>query len=80
MMKRTTIMLPLDMKTRAERRAKKMGVSLGAFIRESLQKELESPGRGRTTDTLFEDTPVYQGKAPDDMSCEHDKYLYGKEK
>ena len=40
-MKRTTIMIPNELKTRATQHAKKIGMSLGGFIRESLEKALE---------------------------------------
>ena len=41
-MKRTTIMIPEDLKIRATRRANAIGISLGEFIRESLEKALKS--------------------------------------
>ena len=37
-MKRTTVMLPEDLKNRAIRHANAIGISLGVFIRESLEK------------------------------------------
>ena len=41
-MKRTTIMIPEDLKIRATRRANAIGISLGEFIREPLEKALKS--------------------------------------
>ncbi len=77
-MKRTTIMLPDDLKMQAHNRARVMGISLGEFVRESLetvlsQREDEKP----TEDSLFADNAVYEGKAPRDLSKNHDRYLYG---
>jgi predicted HicB family RNase H-like nuclease len=37
-MDRTTIMLPPELKTRAANQAKKMKISLGQYIRETLEK------------------------------------------
>lgn len=75
-MTRTTIMLPEDLKHRAQETARRLGVSLGELIRESLESRLD--GRGsRDEDPLFQDIPVYRGEVPDDLSEEHDRYLYG---
>ncbi len=77
-MKRTTIMLPDDLKIRAHRRAKSIGVSLGELIRESLEVILSHPDEKKLTeDPLFADDAVYDGKTPKDLSRNHDQYLYG---
>ena len=48
-MKRTTVMIPDDLKMRALKRAGTMGISLGRFIREALERALErSDGDGLT--------------------------------
>lgn len=75
-MTRTTIMLPEDLKLRAQEAARRLGVSLGELIRESLESRLEARG-ARQDDPLFEDVPVYHGDVPADISEEHDRYLYG---
>ena len=77
--KRTTVMLPLDLKTQAESRAHKLGISLGEFIRVSLRHELKARSK-KQTDILFEPPAVYNGEAPSDISEKHDDYLYGEEK
>lgn len=75
-MHRTTIMLPQDLKTKAEEIARKKDLSLGEIIREALldriQKEDSDAG-----DSFFCDTAVYRGPAPKDSSVKHDDYLYG---
>lgn len=77
-MKRTTIMLPDDLKMRAHHRASGMGISLGELIRESLEDILgHSDEEKLTEDPLFADDAVYNGKAPRDLSQNHDRYLYG---
>ena len=73
-MKRTTIMLPPELKARAEREAGIRGVSLGELIRLSLEAAL-SHDRGE--DPLFADKAVFRGDAPEDLSTDHDAYLYG---
>ena len=78
-MKRTTIMIPNELKTRATRHAKKIGMSLGGFIRESLEKAMEvenrRPGED-DEDPFFSDKAVFSGKSPSDLSANHDDYLY----
>lgn len=78
-MRRTTVMLPAELKARAERRAYELGVSFGELVRETLQSALESGPERRTEDPLFTDEATYQGKTPKDMAKRHDEYLYGDE-
>lgn len=73
-MKRTTVMLPHDLKARAANEARRRGVSLGSLIRSSLEAML---GVGVATDPLFADSVVYEGESPADLSANHDDYLYG---
>ena len=77
-MKRTTIMLPDHLKTRAHHRASGMGISLGELVREALEAILgHSDDEKFTEDPLFADDAVYGGKAPKDLARNHDQYLYG---
>lgn len=69
-------MLPESLKERAMREARERGVSFGEFIRESLSAML---AQTRGTDSLLADKAVFQGKAPSDLSSDHDRYLYGDE-
>ncbi len=78
-MKRTTIMLPEDLRRRARARARQRGVSLGELIRDSLDASLPHVSYDGAGDPLFEDV-VFEGPAPRDLSREHDKYLYDDEK
>jgi hypothetical protein len=78
-MKRTTIMIPNELKTRATQHAKKIGMSLSGFIRESLEKALEVGDHlsGKDDeDPFFRDKTVFSGKSPPDLSANHDAYLY----
>ena len=57
-MKRTTIMIPDELKMRAIKYANRMGMSLGGFIRESVERALEPTDGGpssETSDPLFAD-------------------------
>jgi predicted DNA-binding protein len=79
-MKRTTIMLPDELKIRATHRARKLGISLGGFIRESLENALDNKSRNSNVneeDPFFADDAVYHGDVPSDLSEKHDDYLYG---
>ncbi len=49
-MRRTTVMIPEDLKIRAARRANSAGLSLGGFIRESLERSLKSDAAGTLDD------------------------------
>ena len=76
-MKRTTVMIPDDLKNRAVKRAEAMGISLGEFIRESLKRNLKSDNALPFVDSYMGDTAVYEGDTPGDLAQNHDKYLYG---
>jgi hypothetical protein len=78
-MKRTTVMLPTELKAKAERRAYELGVSFGELVRESLENALESREERRTEDPLFKDDAVYRGSTPRDLAERHDEYLYDDE-
>jgi hypothetical protein len=73
-MQRTTILLPRELKTRAEAHARQAGTSLGGLIRQSLEAALR---RAPAHDPLFSDSEPYRGQAPRDLSVEHDEHLYG---
>ena len=76
-MKRTTIMLPEDLKIRAARYCEHKGISLGKLLRNVLERELEEAYRDRRgEDALFADQEVYQDQVPEDISQNHDDYLY----
>lgn len=76
-MQRTTIMLPPDLKMRAQRLAQERGISLGVLIREALASALEAAGDDRrNNDPLFADDAVFTGDAPSDLAQHHDQYLY----
>lgn len=73
-MKRTTILLPPELKHRAERVAHEEGISLAELIRESLEARLTHNNSER--DPFFKDHAVFEGDVPSDLSVHHDKYLY----
>ena len=79
-MRRTTIMIPEHLKIRAARRAKAEGLSLGGFIRETLEKALKSGALGTLDDPFLNDNAVYKGKTEIDLAKNHDAYLYGKKR
>lgn len=71
-------MLPPELKTRAANEAKKKKMSLGQYIREALRKSLEMEYRNEVEhDTLFLDTAIFDGSTPEDLTSDHDRYLYG---
>jgi hypothetical protein len=71
-MHRTTILLPEDLYQSAGREARSMGVSLGELIRRRLA---ESPHPLSPKRSFFSREPWTQ-EAPNDLSVNHDKYLY----
>jgi len=76
-MKRTTVMIPEDLKNRASRRASSTGISLGGFIRESLERALRANTAVMNDDPFLTDNAVYEGNTEVDLAQNHDKYLYG---
>lgn len=71
-------MLPDELKARAIRQARALGISFGEFVRQALAQTL-AQGRGSRTDSLLSDSAVFSGPAPADLSSEHDRHLYGEE-
>jgi hypothetical protein len=78
-MKRTTIMLPRELRQRALLRAKQKGISLGELIRDSLDAAIPQVTYEVGGDPLFENV-IFDGPAPSDASAKHDTYLYDDEK
>ena len=76
-MKRTSIMLPQQLKMQASQKATRLGISLGEFIRKSLLSALRESQKKSGKDPLFADGAVFHGKTPKDLSKNHDDYLYG---
>ncbi len=74
MMQRTTIMLPEELKLKAIQKANKQGVSLGELIRAALMQLCAK--NDKYHDPLFDENNVYDGDLPDDISLNHDDYLY----
>lgn len=76
-MKRTTIMLPVELRVRALQQAHRKKVSLGELIRESLWVCLRHPKGPTPQDPLFSDRAVFRRISPRDLAKNHDRYLYG---
>lgn len=74
-MNRTTIMLPDSLKAKASRLAAKRGISLGELIREGLTK-LCAKNSSNQKDAFFSDDHTFTEETPDDLSVNHDDYLY----
>jgi hypothetical protein len=77
-MNRTTVMLPSELKQKASRRSREMGISFGEFVRISIQDEL-ARHYPEQSDSLFADTAVFAGEAPVNAADNHDELLYGSE-
>ena len=78
-MKRTTIMLPDDLRKRAADAAHKAEVSLAEFVRQALEAKLGSEDRDWSEDPFFANSTIIQDQGPTDMAQKHDDYLYGPE-
>ena len=75
---RTTIMLPQDLKLKAEEKAHRLRMSLGGYVRKALRDSLFGETKGKTVkDEFLSDKAVYSGRAPKDLAKHHDDYLYG---
>ncbi len=73
-MNRTTILLPLSLKVRAQRLAAEKGISLSELIRECL--EAQASPKTKKKDLFFADQEFFSGEAPKDASQNIDQYLY----
>jgi hypothetical protein len=74
-MKRTTIMLPRSLKSQVEAQARRHGLSLGGYIRQSLERSLKQENGANSRDPLFDDDFVVEDDGPKDLAENHDKYL-----
>jgi hypothetical protein len=72
-MDRTKVMLPPELRKRAEREARSRGISLDELIQEALGRLLSSG----SDDPLFADRAIYSGPVPADSVMRHDALLYG---
>ena len=73
-MKRTTVILPEDLKMKAEQKAIEEGISLSELIRITLSGYLELSIE-KSKDTFWSDKEVFYGDIPCDLSENHDIYL-----
>lgn len=67
---------PPDLKLKAKREAKSLGITFGEYIRRALTLMLQK-SELTNADSLFENDTVYSGSAPHDLSENHDRHLYG---
>ena len=75
-MLRTTVMLPSNLKNKAQAFASKKGISVGELIRESLEIALLQAKGALCMDPFFEDTHFFTGDIPNDLSANHDKFFH----
>lgn len=76
-MKRTTIMLPDNLKNQVTQTARNMGISLGQFIREAVEAKLWGSKLPRMDDPLLSDDAHCDTAANQDLAANHDACLYG---
>ena len=69
-------MLPAGLRARAIAHAHQLGISMGEFIRRSMESMLKG-SREAGDDPLVADEAVFDGPLPDDLASNHDRYLYG---
>jgi hypothetical protein len=73
-MHRTTILLPEELRRRANREAEVLGISLSELIRRRLASTLDQKGPERPR--FFKREP-WSGPGPSDVALRHDDHLYG---
>ncbi len=76
-MHRTSILLPLELKRKAELEAGKKGISLGEMIRRGLKSDIDGSRHQSTVIPAFFQRQPWGKKTPVDLSAHHDDYLYG---
>lgn len=76
-MKKTTILIPEELRYRADRKADQMGISFGQLAREAIDKYLQSNNDSDPSkDPFFADRDFYEGRAPRDASVTYEESLY----
>jgi hypothetical protein len=73
-MHRTTILLPTDLRRRADREAKALGISLSELIRRRLGAD---GATDKSPSPRFFTRLPWTGQGPSDTAANHDDYLYG---
>jgi hypothetical protein len=73
-MHRTTILLPNELRRRADREAKSLGISLSELIRRRLAAD---EGQATAERPRFFARQPWTGPGPSDAAANHDTYLYG---
>ena len=73
-MNTTPISIPEDLANQLAHAAKSQGVSVEQFVSKSLDAAVR---RLQPRDPLFEDNAVFSDDVPEDLSADHDRYLYG---
>ncbi len=76
-MTRTTLMLPERLKEQAGRAARRQGVSMGAFVRQALERAVVATADSGATDPFLTDRRVCRSRTPRDVAADPDAYLYG---
>ena len=79
-MHRTTILLPEKLKRSVNKKAHALGLSLGEFVRKSLELSLKNDLSDSKNDPFVKDKNFYSKKIKHDVSLKHDDYIYGKKK
>jgi len=74
-MKRTTILIPDQLKKRTEKEAERLNISFSEYIRKSLELMFQ-PSKDMEMDPLLADKEVFSEKCKKDLSKHHDDYLY----
>jgi len=73
-MHRTTILLPEDLRRKAEIEARTLGISLSELIRRRIAS---SPQQQTASRAAFFTRKSWVDSGPTDMADNHDRYLYG---
>lgn len=79
-MRRTSILLPPELRNRADQRARQLGISFGELVRRALIALLNGTGASGAQDAFLADRAVYSGEIPSGASIHHDAHLYGKDR
>ena len=74
-MRRTSILLPQSLRNRADRHARRLGISFGELVRRSLDTMLNDFEGPAGRDSFFADDAVHTGEVPSGASIHHDEHL-----
>lgn len=79
-LKKTTILIPDELRNHARKVARFLGISFGELARNAIAEYLKKPLDLKREDPFFADDSVYEGSVPYNGSATYEDSLYDKQR